>query len=270
MTFAGSNMELRVKASDLRAINRPLQCKMALEALKSDPKVLAGKLEPAPPAIEVYGTGGTDTVGLEPGATGFSRAPEPLQPTSSDFRPGAKGAAGVGGVEGFGGRGGGGGRTPFGGASAEFFSLFGGVAGFGEGGGGDDFDDEDCDDFDSTPRQRRKKKRKKKTVVIPAGSGEGGGGAAVEYDLPFHVQSVEGKQCSPSLRLKVPTPTTDRLRSEQARIWADLHSFVPDLESKQRSHKMGSGQDRGPFRTFEQADYNQSIRPSYFFIKQDT
>ncbi|CAM9089952.1 unnamed protein product, partial [Scytosiphon promiscuus] len=93
MTFTGSNMDLKVKAGDLRALDRPLQCKLALEALKSDPKVQAGTLEPAPPDLEVYGTGGTDTVGPEPGATGFARAPEPFPPSSSGARYGGKSAA---------------------------------------------------------------------------------------------------------------------------------------------------------------------------------
>ncbi len=207
MTFAGSSVELTIKAGDLRAIDRPLQCRLALEVLKSDPKVLQGKLDPAPPAIEVYGASGAATVGLEPGATGFARAPEAFPPTASSHRSGGRGAGG--------GAGGAGGRASLGGAAnAEFSALFGGgaaAAGFGDGGGGDDvYDNDGYDDLDSTPRQR-KKKRRKKTVVIPAAGaagggedGEGGdGGSSVEYDLPLHVQIVEGKECSPTLRLKV-------------------------------------------------------------------
>lgn len=205
MTFAGSSVELKMKAGDLRAIDRPLQCKLALEALKSDPKVLQGKLEPAPPAIEVYGASGAATVGLEPGATGFARAPEAFPPTTSGHRSGGRGAGW--------GAGGAGGRASLGGAAnAEFSALFGGsssaaaaAAGFRDGGGGDDvYDNDGYDELDSTPKQR-KKKRRKKTVVVPAAGAAGGGegGSSVEYDLPLHVQIVEGKECSPTLRLKV-------------------------------------------------------------------
>ncbi|CAN0150565.1 unnamed protein product, partial [Hapterophycus canaliculatus] len=202
MTFTGSNMDLKVKAGDLRALDRPLQCKLALEALKSDPKVLAGTLEPAPPDLEVYGTGGTDTVGPEPGATGFARAPEPFPPSSSGSRYGGKSAAKR--------AGGAGARFPPGGTNAEFSLLFGGGGpGFGEVDYGNE-DGGDDDDSDSSPRYRKKKKKKKKktvTVLEPAATAGADGvaaTAAVEYDLPLHVQSVEGKQCRPSLRLKVP------------------------------------------------------------------
>ncbi|CAM9238969.1 unnamed protein product [Ectocarpus sp. 4 AP-2014] len=199
MTYTGSDMELRVKAGDLRAVNRPLQCKMALEALKSDPKVLEGKLEPAPPSVDVYGSGGAETVGSEPGATGFSRSPESLQPASSDTRSGGRRVAGGG--EGRGS------RAPVGGANAEFSLLFGGAAAFANDGFVDDHDNgrPRTKDLDSTSMHRRRKK-KKKTVVVPAATEEGGEGgeSAVEYDLPLHVQIVEGKQCRPSLRLKVP------------------------------------------------------------------
>lgn len=198
MTFTGSDMELRAKAGDLRAVNRPLQWKMALEALKSDPKVLEGKLEPAPPSIDVYGSGGAETVGPEPGATGFSRSPESLQPASSDARSGGKRVAGGG--EGSGS------RAPVGGANAEFSLLFGGAAAFANDGFIDDHGNGGprARDLDSTSMHRRRKK-KKKTVVVPAAMEEGGEGgeSAVEYDLPLHVQIVEGKQCRPSLRLKV-------------------------------------------------------------------
>lgn len=201
MTFAGSKMELKVRAGDLRAVDRPLQCKLALEALKSDPRILQGKLEPAPPAAEVYGTDGTDAVGPEPGATGFARGLEGAQSALSGCRSGARAAGG-----------GRGGRASLGGAHAEFSSLFGGAAaaavGLGDcGGAGEDV--YYVPELDST-QKHRKKKKKKKTVVIPvaaangaAGGEGGGGGGSVEYDLPLHVQCVGGKQCSPSLRLKV-------------------------------------------------------------------
>lgn len=187
-------MELKVKAGDLRAVDRPLQCKLALEALKSDPRVLQGKLEQAPAAVEVYGTDGTDAVGPEPGATGFARTAE-AQSAASGYRLSARAVVGGRGA-----------RASVGGAHAEFSSLFGGAAGGGGlgdgGGGGEEVDDVELD----STQKHRKKKKKKKTVVVPvaaADGGEDGGGDSVEYDLPLHVQCVEGKQCSPSLRLKV-------------------------------------------------------------------
>lgn len=75
VTFVGSNMEIQVKAGDLRAVDRPLRCKLALEALKCDPKVQAETLEPAPPLTRGPGWGGSDLIGMEPGTTGFARAP---------------------------------------------------------------------------------------------------------------------------------------------------------------------------------------------------
>eukprot|EP00903_Cladosiphon_okamuranus_P011713 g11016.t1 len=196
MTFAGSKMELKVKAGELRAVDRPLQCKLALEALKADSGVLQGKLEPAPVGVEVYGTDGTDAIGPEPGATGFARTAEAVQSTASGYRSTTQGAVGGRGA-----------RASLGGAHAEFSSLFGGTeggGGLGEGGGGGEVGNPELD----STQKHRKKKKKKKTVVVPvaaADEGEGGGGGGfVEYDLPLHVQCVEGKQCSPSLRLKVP------------------------------------------------------------------
>lgn len=197
MTFTGSKMELKVKAGDLRAVDRPLQCKLALEVLKSDPRVLQGRLEPAPAAGEVYATDGTDAVGPEAGATGFARAPKAVQSgAASGYRSGARAAVGGRGA-----------RASLGGAHAEFSSLFGGAAAgaLGDGGGGRGGGEGRADDveLDST-QKHRKKKKKRKTVVVPvaAAAGEEGGGTVV-YDLPQHVQCVEGKQCSPSLRLKV-------------------------------------------------------------------
>ena len=197
MTFAGSKMELKIKAGDLRAVDRPLQCKLKLEELKVDPVVLQGTLEPAPAAVEVYGTDGTDAVGPEPGATGFSRAAEAaFPPAASGYRSGPR--ASVGGK---------GARASLGAAHAEYLSLFGGgAAGGGRGargsGGGEEVARGGVE-LDST-QKHRKKKKKKKTVVVPVAAADGGqGGDSVEYDLPLHVQCVEGKQCSPSLRLRV-------------------------------------------------------------------
>lgn len=244
MTFAGSKMELKVGAGDLRAVDRPLQCKLALEALKSDPRILqVGKLEPAPVAVEVYGTDGTDTVGPEPGATGFARAPEATQSASSGSRSGGGRAA----VGGRGGR-----AASSGGAHAEFSSLFGGAAGgaagglLGGGGGGDAVDYSDRE-LDST-QKHRKKKKKKKTVVVPAaaadgavGAGKGGGGAAsVEYDLPLHVQCVGGKQCSPSLRLKVQYPpirTDTQMRSSVVGFQARFRGYIGIGFKTERQHQ---------------------------------
>lgn len=78
VTFVGSSMEINVKAGDLRALDRALQCKIVLEALKNDPKTIE-----QPPPLEYLpmdskGEGslsGTDVIGKEVGATGFARTP---------------------------------------------------------------------------------------------------------------------------------------------------------------------------------------------------
>eukprot|EP00752_Nemacystus_decipiens_P009158 g8180.t1 len=201
MTFAGSNMELKVKAGDLRAIDRPLECKLALEALKADPTVLQGQLDPVPVSVEVYGSDGGNAVGSEPGSTGFVRAAEAGPSAVSGYRSGPKASVGGRGA-----------RASLGGSQTELSLLFGGAAGgrLGDSAGGEDVDDLELD----SKRGRAgkwgegpvKKKKKKKTVVVSVAAEDGGegGGDAVECELPLHVQCVEGKQCSPSLRLKVP------------------------------------------------------------------
>ena len=74
VTFVGSAMEILVKAGDLRALDRPLQCKLALETLKNDPRTME-----EPPPLEVLSTGsredGSRGIGTEAGATGFALSP---------------------------------------------------------------------------------------------------------------------------------------------------------------------------------------------------
>lgn len=171
VTFVGSNMEMRVKAGELRAIDRPLQCKIALDALKADPKVLAGTLEVAPSVAKGHGSGGSDFVGVEPGATGFARAPWAVGAAASDAADGPTGGGGGGGFDGF--------RN----GHSEFSFDGLGAGGMMDGGGGDG----------SIPKQRRRKK--KKSVVAEDG---------VAYDLPIYVQNVETKQHRSTLRLKMP------------------------------------------------------------------
>lgn len=168
VTFVGSNMEMRVKAGELRALDRPLQCKVALDALKSDPKVLAGTLEVAPSVAKKggHGSGGSDFVGMEPGATGFARAPWAVGAAAPDAGDGGPAC----GVDAF--------RN-----GQSDFSFDGMGAGGMDGSGGDG----------STQKQRRRKK--KKSVVAEDG---------VAYDLPIYVQNVETKQHRSTLRLKMP------------------------------------------------------------------
>lgn len=167
LTFVGSNMEMRVKAGELRALDRPLQCKVALDALKTDPKVLGGTLEIAPSVAKGgHGSGGSDFVGMEPGATGFARAPWAVGVAATDAGDGGP----AGGVDAF--------RN----GQPEFsFDAMG--VGTMDGSGGDG----------GTPKQRRRKK--KKSVVAEDG---------VAYDLPIYVQNVETKQHRSTLRLKMP------------------------------------------------------------------
>lgn len=136
VTFVGSNMEMRVKASELRAIDRPLQCKLALEALRSDPKVIGGEVEMVQPASRGPGLSGSDRVGVEPGSTGFSRAP-----SATGYTAPASSAVGV---EAF--------KFNIPGASYD-----GSISGGGMDGGGDAF----------SMKQRRRKR--KKSVVAEDG-----------------------------------------------------------------------------------------------------
>lgn len=165
MTIAGSKMERRVKASDLRAVDRPLQCRLALETLKRDPKVLEGTLERA--------VSNSEYVGMGPGSTGFTLASSSAFDVATSVSGGAVEDIVVG---------------------AGTFklnnpdSLYRGII------GGTDFGSSSVGGGGLASKQRR---RKKKTFV----TAEDG----VAYALPAYVQNVvESKQNRSSLRLKMP------------------------------------------------------------------
>lgn len=170
---------MRVKASDLRAVDRPLQSKLALEALKLDPTVLEGKLESAPPVSQGHGFGGSDDVGMEPGSIGFAHAPTAEASAGPDPSVSIPGVGSEG--------------SPA--ATVNMFKRNFVDASLQGGGGSDGGSGESGVHGFAGQKQQHRRRKKKKTVVAEDG---------VTYDLPTYVQNVEAKQHRSSLRLKMP------------------------------------------------------------------
>lgn len=164
----GTEVEMTMKARDLRAVDRHLDCKRALESLMVDPTVLAGRLDLAPDA-GVDGANGdkVDLVGMEPGSTGFCRMVQTVAAGPLACAPPAARGSGMDSRAG----------NP-------------GYGGLGLGAGGE----EGLAAADSGCPAKRKKRRKTSVVA------EDG----VSYELPTYIQNVETKLSRSTLRLKMP------------------------------------------------------------------
>lgn len=187
MTVVGSKVELRMLAGELRAIDRPMECRKALEALKADPGVLAGELQVAPEnamAEQDVATGGEGGGGV-PELPNVARSPMPISPAPATppERSAGQGASGTAAVamlhgsplpETIGGVG-------LGQQSLQQRVNRSAVSGSGSFGG------------DSSVLKRRRRKRK--AVVAEDGN---------VYDLPTYVQNVDTKYNKSTLRLKMP------------------------------------------------------------------
>lgn len=167
----GTEVEMTVKARELRAVDRQLECKRALESLLADPTVLAGKLD-LPPDVGIDGGdgAGADAVGMEPGSTGFCRVahvvanPLPSTPAKrglgADLTASSPASGGPGA-----------GTTTTTTVGAERLAP-----------------------ADGDIPTRRTKRRKKSVVAEDS----------VSYELPTYVQNVEVKHSRSTLRLKMP------------------------------------------------------------------
>lgn len=162
----GTEVEMTVKARDLRAVDRHLECKRALESLRVDQTVLAGKLDLAPDAaVDAVDGDRADFVGMEPGSTGFCRV-VPVMAGPVACAPATRGS----GTDSRAGNAGSGGLDLGAGGEEGLAPADGGY-----------------------PAKR--KKRRKTSVVAEDG---------VSYELPTYVQNVETKLSRSTLRLKMP------------------------------------------------------------------